>query len=324
MSPTLWKESPRRRAAVAPVVIAGLLLGLGLFVPVVSLRSLATTRDYSVLGGIVELVRDGNILLGAIVLGFSVVFPVAKLLVLCATFFGDYRRAERRRLVRRLALLGKWSMLDVFVILILLGAVRLGLISGAEPLPGLYLFGAAILCSMVAAVIVTEVVGEERAPLADLRHPTRTDRAVSSLALLLFAAGLAAPLMTVEKWWFWERDYSLLGAWVELVREGHAFLAASLGAFVVLLPAARIAGLCLLRWRPRLPAPWVRRLRRLDEWAMLDVYALALLVVVVKIGGSLAVTPRAGMWLLLCASVLSVWDSWRLQRHVVRTADGSS
>jgi paraquat-inducible protein A len=324
MSPSLWKERPRKRAALVPVAIAGALLALGLMVPVVSLRSLATTREYSVLSGILDLVRDGNILLGAIVLAFSVVFPVAKLLALCATFFGDYRREERRRLVRRLTLLGKWSMLDVFVIVILLGAVRLGLISGAEPLPGLYLFGAAILCSMIAAVIVTEVVGEERAPLADLRHPTRLDRAVSSLALILFAAGLAAPLMTVEKWWFWERDYSLLGAHAELVREGHAFLAAFLGAFVVLLPGARIAGLCLLRWRPGLPARWVRRLRRLDEWAMLDVYALALLVVVVKIGASLAVTPRAGMWLLASASVLSVWDSWRLQRHVVRPANDGS
>jgi paraquat-inducible protein A len=318
MSPSLWNQHPRARPALAPVALAAAVLATSLSAPVVSLRSLASTREYSVLGGIADLVREGNILLGAIVLAFSVVFPIAKLLALCASFFGDYRSDQRRRLVWRLALLGKWSMLDVFVIVILLGAVRLGLISGAEPLPGLYLFGAAILCSMIATLVVVTVVGRERTPLARLRHPSALDRAISSLALVLFTAGLASPLMTVEKWWFWERDYSLVAAHVELAREGHAGLALFLGAFVLVLPGARFAGLCLLRWWPRLPALWVRRLRRLDEWAMLDVYALALLVVVVKIGGSLAVTARAGLWLLLCASLLSVWDSWRLQRRGVQ------
>jgi hypothetical protein len=53
---------------------------------------------------------------------------------------------------------------------------------------------------------------------------------------------------------------------------------------------------------------------------MAEVFALALLVVVTKVAGTASVTPRAGLWCLVGAAVLTVIDSWDLRRSLRRSA----
>ena len=80
-------------------------------------------RTYSVLGGIGDLVRHGNAAIGAVLLVFSVLFPIAKLVAVRAAL-SDVRRGLPRRRGGFAAHLGKFSMVDVFVIALIILASR--------------------------------------------------------------------------------------------------------------------------------------------------------------------------------------------------------
>lgn len=150
------------------IVISAVLLSLGLVLPSLQFRAsddladliqvfrgLPTHHSYSILGGILEL-RFSNVLLGLILFAFSVVFPYAKLALLYA-WASEVKQAQSNTIARWQPVVekvGKWSMVDVFVIAILVVTQRT--FSGVEIKLGLgfYIFGAAILLSLVVAPMI--------------------------------------------------------------------------------------------------------------------------------------------------------------------------
>lgn len=306
-----------RRAARLLAALCALLLMAGLSLPVMELETAFDLQVYSVLTGIADLASGGNVLLAGIVFLFSVVFPIAKLATLLAVGELHLPRGERARVLRVLAVLGRWSMLDVFVIVVLVGAVQLGWLSSGRPRAGIYVFGAAILLSMLAAEALERLSGTppRAAPPASSRSWLVRLRALA--AAVLFALGLALPILDVQKWYWWDNRLNVPQAVARLAQEGAPGLALLVGLFVIALPGARLTG--LLWWHWGRPQPRARRaIAALDRWAMLDVFGLALLIVLAKIGDLASVTTRAGLWLLLAAIVLSAVDSLRLQRDARR------
>lgn len=313
---SLWSLLGRvRYAALATLVVASVLLGIGLFSPIVYLRRGITSESYSVLTGITDLASGGNLLLAVIIAAFSVAFPIVKLAWLARILFRPATAAQREQSLRVLAALGRWSMLDVFVIAILVGSVRLGVLSEGEPRPGLYVFGAAILLSMIAAVILERSACPplSDAEVDDFAARVRPNRALTALSAALFVLGLSLPLMQIEKWLFWENEYSLLGGAWHLAQDGGEVLACALLIFVVLLPLTGFAGRGWVQWGSP-SRNTVRRQLVLEKWSMLDVFGLALLIVTVKITDIAAVQPRPGFWVLLVAVALSIYDRWRSRR----------
>jgi paraquat-inducible protein A len=311
---SLWKEAGRPLVPAALLASASAVLAVGLTLPVVTLRSGLARETYSVLGGIRDLARSGEVLLAGIVLGFSVLFPIAKLALLTRVLFRPFDEQRRARLVRSLVRLGRWSMLDVFVVAILIGSVHLGILSEAYAERGIHVFGSGILLSMLATLAVQRLLGPDaRSRERRVAPASRAERWASVLALSLFALGLVLPLMVVEKFRFWDHEYSVLSASQRMLEEGEHVLAGAVLFFVVLLPLARLLGLVLLRWTRR-PERYARAVFVLDKWAMLDVFGLALLVVVAKIGAVASVETRLGFWVLLAAAALSFRDSLALRR----------
>jgi len=318
--PSLWETSgPVRGVVLALLVAAATALAVGLSLPVVYMRRGLSKETYSVLTGIVDLAHGGNVLLAGIVFVFSVVFPIAKLAALFVLLFGPLERPRLAGILRSLSPLGRWSMLDVFVIAILVGSIRLGILSESEPRGGIYVFGAAIVLSMVATMALERLA---RAGAARRRIELRRGGAgpwLSLASLVLFLVGLSQPLMRVEKWQIWENEYSVLTASLAMARSGEALLGAIVLLFVVLLPLARFGALVVLRWRTP-SARFTRALLLVEKWAMLDVFGLALLIVLVKIGDVATVESRPGFWILLAAVALSLGDSVWLAREERRAA----
>ena len=62
-----------------------------------------------------------------------------------------WRRVERARLYRIVETVGHWSMLDVYVVVMLAGMVRFGRIASTAPEPGLLAFAAVVVLTMLAA-----------------------------------------------------------------------------------------------------------------------------------------------------------------------------
>lgn len=312
------------KAVQRPVRISFLLLASwallvgGLTVPVVRLEKGLTRETYSVIGGVRSLLESTDVLLALLVFAFSVFFPVAKLIVLSTAWIR--RSAERGPALGWVVVLGKWSMLDVYVVVIFVGAMRLGILASATSMPGVYLFCGAVIGSTIAAKVVRSALAPEQGeivPTPRLRAPR--GRALSTAVAILFAGALSLPLMDVEKWIFWSSHYSLLASLGVMLEEGEITLVVLVAVFVVLVPVARVVAVLLARWRARPGPALLRGLAVLESWAMAEVFALALLVVVTKAGGDASVTPRAGMWCLVGAAVLSVADSWDLRRSLQRS-----
>lgn len=309
----------------ALLVAAGLFLALGLSLPAFELYQLGSGSDsYSVATGIVELARTGSPVLAAIVFAFSVVFPLAKLVLMSLAWASTLSRGVRLRTALWLTLLGRWSMLDVFVVVILIGSVHLGVLSSAEPQIGIYLFGTGILLSMLAAgrIVARLRRGRRGAVRGDVRLP-RVDLWAPVAAAVLFGAGISLPLIDVEKWLFWSNQYSVVSAVGALFDEGRSVLGLALLLFVVLLPLVRFVVMAWMRLAGTQSETRVHRLLLVDEWAMLDVYVFALFVVVTKITDVAGVTPRLGLWLLVASAALSLYDSWRVRSILAVRSDAT-
>ncbi len=138
---------------VEPALVLSLvLLIFGLIVPVLRVdKLLIFTDQISILSGIYELMTDGEWFLAIVIGAFSVLAPVYKLdLAFRAWRTHEIGGNRMRRAVRTLDLIGKWAMLDVFVVALVIFTVKNTGLANAVVEPGLYLFVSSILLSMTA------------------------------------------------------------------------------------------------------------------------------------------------------------------------------
>jgi len=135
-------------AATALYVPANLL-------PVTSTASLLGAQTDTILSGILFLWQEGSWALAALVFFASIVVPSAKLVVLSYLLLSVQRRSRRARLLRLklyrlLELVGRWSMLDVFVVTMLAALVQIQSLAELQPGPGVIAFGAVVVLTMLA------------------------------------------------------------------------------------------------------------------------------------------------------------------------------
>jgi paraquat-inducible protein A len=173
--PTLWLL----RACIA---LSAALLGAGLAGPCMAVLpafgkyegwirllkpSLARPTEYSVLGGITALIHNGNAALGVLLLSFSVVFPTLKLAVMSAATAALAQGRSTGALMKLAHHAGKFSMLDVFVVGLIVLAIK-GLPGGSRVTLGwgVAAFAASVILSMLVGMVIQHV--ERR-----LEKPTR-------------------------------------------------------------------------------------------------------------------------------------------------------
>ncbi|MEM8738145.1 MAG: paraquat-inducible protein A [Planctomycetota bacterium] len=106
--------------------------------------------------GIKVLYFGGSPGLAILVFGASLCVPILKvlLLALLVAWRNPRRCATARRLAklhRLIATIGRWSMVDMFVVALLIGLVRLGALASVDPKPGAIAFLAAVLVTIAAA-----------------------------------------------------------------------------------------------------------------------------------------------------------------------------
>ncbi len=131
-----------------------------------------------------------------------------------------------------------------------------------------------------------------------------------ALSAALLAPGLFLPAITVERLWF-GTDYSILGSVAALARDGNWFLAAVVGTFSVALPAAKLA-LAVWAWLTgRMDARPIRALGAVSKYSMLDVFAVAVAVLVLD--GQLLTSAQAGPG-IVCFTVSVLLSTWAVHR----------
>ena len=150
---SLFKTYPKHWGIPALLAGSGVLFIMGLVLPAITLKELIFwTNTFSVLTGIQSLFDEGHYLLGLIIMLFSIFFPFFKMIILSMVWFSELPSGKREFYVHWLGILGKWSMLDVFVVAVTIVVTKISGLAKANAEVGIYFFGA----SVVLAMIVTE------------------------------------------------------------------------------------------------------------------------------------------------------------------------
>ncbi|MES9975105.1 paraquat-inducible protein A [Candidatus Thiodiazotropha sp. LNASS1] len=126
------------------------LLLAGLYLPMLTLtKFLFIANSFSVISGILELLQRGHWFLFILVGVFSVVLPILKILLLYLLLqLREVNSARYIRILRMMHDYGRWGMLDVMVVAVMIVTVKLDVIAEIELHAGLYLFAAAVLLIM--------------------------------------------------------------------------------------------------------------------------------------------------------------------------------
>lgn len=168
-------------AISAAILASGFLLVIGQVAPAIRIESTSQVselvdafyghgpqdRTLSIIGGVVHLFRDGNIFIASVVFLFSVAFPVAKLIGYWMWAHQDQcqRIAEDSGAASRgcfsdwpttVEKLGKWSMLDVFVMALLVLVFQTFNGFEIEFAWGFYCFTIALLISLFVGVAIRQ------------------------------------------------------------------------------------------------------------------------------------------------------------------------
>src|SRR5262245_42639400 len=126
-SRALVKAHPGHGVRIVGMLIAAMGLFIaGIFLPFTSVTKLwLFENQISVYHGLVIVWKAGELFLFLILFVFTVVFPFVKLNAMLALWLYPRLEAERaRQMYHFVSNLGKWSMLDVFVVAILVLTVK--------------------------------------------------------------------------------------------------------------------------------------------------------------------------------------------------------
>lgn len=120
--------------------------------PIMRLEQLGHVHDSSILGGAITLAQHGDVVVAGVVLLCSVVIPVGKLLALLWLSCGPRLSAPRLALTyRTVEHLGRWGMVDVLLLAVLVAALKLGDLVALSPGPAALLFTLMVILSLLAA-----------------------------------------------------------------------------------------------------------------------------------------------------------------------------
>jgi len=139
-----------------------LIAGYILYVPAnlltfMETSSLSGTRQDTILSGIVTLWESGSWGIAIIVFIASITVPLFKLVALTLLLISvrghsSWSPQLRTRLYRLIRLVGRWSMLDIFVAALLATLVQFRFLATVEVGPAALPFGAVVVITMIAAM----------------------------------------------------------------------------------------------------------------------------------------------------------------------------
>ena len=159
-----WTSGNRLCAAIAAAAL--ILYPLGITLPVLRLEQFGHVSETGIWAGGVELLTNGEVAIGLIVLVCSVVVPMLKLLGLFVLTSGwpDLRARHQAAVYRWIELAGRWGMVDVLLVAVTVTAVKLGDMVQVTAGPGATAFAACVLLSLLAsAAFDPHAIWEQRA-----------------------------------------------------------------------------------------------------------------------------------------------------------------
>ena len=125
--------------------------------PMMKTSSLFGSQSDTIMSGVVYFWTSGSWYLALIIFFASITVPLLKMLALVLLLVSVQRRSrwqreQRARLYRLVEFIGRWSMLDIYVVAVVVALVQLKALATIEPGPGAAAFGGVVVLTMFAAM----------------------------------------------------------------------------------------------------------------------------------------------------------------------------
>ncbi len=152
---------PRRPNSImrtwALLITAAILYIPANLLPIMTVSTLGQGEGDTIMSGVIILVQHGMFPIAAVVFIASILVPTFKLVGIALLLFSVQRHqplSARQRIImyRFIEFIGRWSMLDIFVIAILVAVVNFGRLASIEANLGAVAFASVVILTMLAAV----------------------------------------------------------------------------------------------------------------------------------------------------------------------------
>ncbi|MDH0304671.1 MULTISPECIES: paraquat-inducible protein A [unclassified Pseudomonas] len=125
--------------------------------PIMTVSALGQGSPDTIMSGVITLLKHGMLPIAAVVFIASILVPTFKLVGIALLLYSVQRHqplsAQQRILMYRfIEFIGRWSMLDIFVIAILVAVVNFGRIASVEANLGAVAFATVVILTMLAAL----------------------------------------------------------------------------------------------------------------------------------------------------------------------------
>ncbi|WP_380058866.1 paraquat-inducible protein A (plasmid) [Falsihalocynthiibacter sp. SS001] len=150
-------RDPRSLQRVWAWWFAGLILYIPANVyPMLVTRTLLFDQENTIIGGTIDLMHHGSYVVALVILVASVMVPMGKFLSIAFLAISVHHRSvvpkgQRHMLFEVVEYIGRWSMIDVFVVAILSSLVQLNTIATINPGPASLFFALSVIFTMLSA-----------------------------------------------------------------------------------------------------------------------------------------------------------------------------
>lgn len=138
------------------LILAAVLYIPANMLPILESHSLLENQSSTILAGILLFWKSGSWFVAALIFVASIVVPLTKLIALALLLISVQRRSvwarqQRTQLYRLVDFIGRWSMLDIFVVALTVALVQVGALASIQAGTGSLAFGAVVIITMLAA-----------------------------------------------------------------------------------------------------------------------------------------------------------------------------
>jgi len=155
-SPLHLRNEGSLHRSLALLITAVILYIPANVLPIMTTVQLGSGEPATIIGGVVILAKMGSYPIAAVIFIASVMVPISKMIALAYLIFSAWRRdqfspKQRTVIYRMTEFVGRWSMVDVFVVAILVALVRLQGLIVIEPGNAALAFAGVVVVTMLAA-----------------------------------------------------------------------------------------------------------------------------------------------------------------------------
>jgi paraquat-inducible protein A len=124
--------------------------------PMTITSALGSTQADTIMSGVIYFMHHGSWEIALVIFTASIFVPFMKFIILIyllltVQFRSIKRPSDRTRLYRLTEAVGRWSMVDIYVVTILIALVKLGVLANIEAGPAAIYFASVVVITMIAA-----------------------------------------------------------------------------------------------------------------------------------------------------------------------------